>query len=161
MGLINGHLRNPSNSFFKINILGIILNYKQFKFLYSKLDNITNNHKLFEDTILFKGLNNRTGIIEDIIEKGYFLEKGFFSTSFDREVAIEHTKIIYNDEHIKKGWLLEVFCPKNTKGTYLDIHSILNSEKEFLMPRNLKFKLLDIDYKNQVLKIIEKKFLNE
>ena len=69
---------------------------------------------------------------------------------------------VYMENH-DKNYLLKyylAFCPKNTKGVYLDEYSVFNSEKEFLMPRNLKFKLLDTDYKNQVLKMIEENFYN-
>jgi hypothetical protein len=50
-----------------------------------------------------------------IIEyKGEFLERGYCSTSFDKEIARKKAR---------GGWIMEIYAPKGTNGSYLKLYS--------------------------------------
>lgn len=61
-----------------------------------------------------------------------FTEKGFFSSA-----CVE-------DEAWGGGVKMHIFCPKGTKGMYIDPISSCHGEHEFLLQRNSTFRILDL-----------------
>lgn len=121
------------------------------------MDKLTNNYELIENTILYRGLRENLKI-EKIIKSGCFNEKGFWPSSFDKSIAIKHSYTIRNN--IKsKGWIIQIYAPKGSPGVFLQQHSIISSEMEFLMPMDLTFHLFDIDHEKKEVKAIDKKYL--
>ena len=112
-----------------------------------ELSELTIAKQLDEDTILYRGLRETPKIIEYIDNK-CFPEKGFCSTSFDKNTAIMHSYTI-KDNIKTKGWIMQIYAPKNTSGAFLEQHPIIPSEMEFLMPQNLKFHLFDVNYEKK------------
>lgn len=60
-----------------------------------------------------------------------FIDKGYVSTTLDKG-------------EMRGGMKVEIRIPKGTKGIYIEKASYIGSEKEFLLNRGLKFKIIDI-----------------
>lgn len=121
-------------------------------------DSSTNDYPM----TVYRGMNfdvlSKDSPLQDILslknpKDNVFIDKGFISTSSSKQVA-ENFKG-------KKGFLLEINIPPNSK--YLDLHKLskgqkksnmnLQTEKEYLFPRNSKFKVLSFDEKTRVCKV--------
>lgn len=106
-----------------------------------KLDDIAKDDNLLK-VLTLKNKNETT-----------FIDKGFVSTSTSANVA----------ENFKgrNGILLEINVPANSK--YLDLYKLtknndhinsnLKREKEYLFPRNSKFKVLSFDERTRICKV--------
>lgn len=111
---------------------------------------------------VYRGLTfdifNKDADIQDILRlknknESTFIDKGFVSTSTSKDIA-ERFKG-------KNGILLEINVPANSK--YLDLHKLtkgsfhsnnnLKREKEYLFPRNSKFKVISFDERTCVCKV--------
>jgi hypothetical protein len=80
-----------------------------------------------------------------LIRKGEFLERGYCSISFNKEIAREKAKY---------GWVMEIYAPKGTNGSYLKPYSKNPIELEYLLPRNIKFKITYTNLSNKILRVI-------
>jgi len=155
---INSYFRSNHLSS-EISVFGVSLTYSEFMNLCNELDEICYINKLFEDTILYRGLKSNN-TIEKYIKNKEFPEKGFCSTSFDKDIAIEKATIRdKNEKLIDFGWIMEIYAPKNILGAYLHQYSVSPIEQEFLLPRNRYFKILSVDEDKKVFKVVDNKHL--
>lgn len=150
---INRYLRYDPVLFKYIDISGKKIPLREFFSFIKSLDKITIDHYLIEDTILYRGCNSDEKI-EQIINKGRYIERGYCSSSFDKKIA---ENFAINLENNTKGWLIEIYAPKNTPGAFLDRYSYYPREFEFLLPRNSEFIVLEHDRSTKTIKTL---FLN-
>jgi hypothetical protein len=74
---------------------------------------------------------------------GTFTDKAYQSTSLSQEVA---TKFIHNVSKDVPAMTWEVHVPKGSRGAYLstDDKGYSENEHEFLLPRDSKFRILEV-----------------
>ena len=159
--VINNHFRTKGNPFRYKKVSDIKLTYNdQFMFFCKELDKITKSNNLLEDTILYRGLRPNHHI-EKAIKTKSFCERGFCSTTFDKDIAIEKATVKNeNGEIIDFGWIMEIYAPKNTFGGVIMEHSVKPDEIEFLLPRNIIFNIFDCDKEKNILRVLTKNFNN-
>ena len=156
---INSYFRLNPHPFEKISIYGVNLTYDEFLNLCNELDKICSINKLFDDTILYRGIKSND-TIERYIKNKMFPEKGFCSTSFDKDIAIEKATIQDENKNFNDfGWVMEIYAPNGTQGVYLHKYSASPIEQEFLLPRNINFKIFNVDKDRRILKVIDNKYL--
>lgn len=114
--------------------------------------NMTNG--LEQDTILFRGAKfDVSKVVGDSITF-----KGYTSTSFKRSTA----EMYYDFDTITPSlnYTYQILLPKGTKGicsndkSQTDLNSVADNN-EYLLDKNMKFDIVDIDYENQVVTIIK------
>lgn len=158
--VINSYFREKKPFFTYKIISGIKISYNQFILFCNELNKITKRNSLLENTILYRGLKS-SDYVSNSIENGFFCERGFCSTTFDKDIAIEKANVIdENGEIIDFGWLMEIYAPKGTIGGFIAEHSVKPIEMEFLLPRNRNLDIFDINYENKILKVFDKNIYN-
>lgn len=158
--VINNYFRAKGYPFKYKKVSDIKLTYDEFMFFCNELDKITKLNNLFEDTILYRGLKPNQHV-ENAIKTGSFCERGFCSTTFDKDIAIEKATVKdENAEIIGFGWIMEIYALKNTMGGFIMEHSVKPEEIEFLLPRNITFDIFEIDDENKILKVFDKNIYN-
>jgi hypothetical protein len=96
------------------------------------------------DLIVFRG--HTSGEVIDKVKGnlgGTFSDKAYQSTSLSQEVA---TKFLYNVSKKVPAMTWEVHVPKGSRGAYLSTNAAGSSgnEHEFLLPRDSKFRILEV-----------------
>lgn len=129
----------------EIYIDDVSLDNNKFQWVISHLDYLVKEHSLFENTILYRGIDS-IDHLERFQEGELIWDLGYCSTSFDVKVA----EGIFKGSN---GWLMEIHCLKGTKGVFLAKHSRMPLEFEFLLPRNQKFIIFEIDDLNRKFKV--------
>ncbi len=115
----------------------------------ANMDNaIEKSTGLLENTTIYRG-----GELEDIhLNVGDHRKfKKYISTSFQRPIAEGFQNMREN------RFLYVIRCPKGTKGICGKSDVFENkwdSEHEYLLPRNIGYTVLDIDYDNRVIEIL-------
>ena len=101
---------------------------------------------LQQDTVLYRGghFNIHTRVGDTVSFKGYQ------STSFSRATAES-----YNEEK-SDGMTYVIHAPKGTKGIVGNDYRFENGdwEHEYVLPRNTKMKVVNIDYDNMVCEVV-------
>lgn len=85
---------------------------------------------LKHNIVLWRGSRMKTGIPD------HFTDKGFMSTSIDRDIALDYNKV-------SKCCLFEIHVPKGTKVIPLGTCSGSSDEMEVLLPRNGSYTVLN------------------
>lgn len=99
---------------------------------------------LAQDTILYRGGHWDTTLKKG--DKGTF--KGYSSTSYSNEDMGMFSG--FGEER----YTMEIYADKGTKGISInDTFGGLSGEKEFLLPRNQNYEVIEVDNKNRVAKI--------
>lgn len=122
---INGNLRGGPKPFNEAEFWGNLQDAggKELVRNVKNLDAATKKHKLKKDTTVFRGV---TGDGWDLKR---WEDRGFTSTSLSPTVAGSFGNVV-----------MAINLPKGTKGY---AHLGMNGEYEFLLPRNMKYKLVD------------------
>ena len=127
------------------------------KLSYEDLDRVKHIDKtidkstgLEQDTTLYMGAE----LINIHLKPGdHSRLKGYTSTSFQEKIADNFIKRHHKDNRFK----FIIRAPKGTKGlcanaeTFKDVS--FHDEHEYLLPRNIGYTVLDIDYENNVIEI--------
>lgn len=128
----------------------------------SNIDNAIDKYKLEKDLVLYRGIDTPTLIEQAIGEKkwtrnedaisGYLKNKtienkAFTSTSLSQKEAS-------NFGLGNNSCILRINAPAGTKGAYIDTVSKISKEKEFLLARNINFKINRIKFDNRIERFI-------
>lgn len=133
---INGRLRKPES--FKVDEGRRVLIDGQIKVL----DGAIKKTRMDRDAVVWRGirLGTKDRAFADQFEPGFvFTEDGFASFSLDRQMAVDFSR----GEGRKRIELM--FRTKLLKGDNALLLSGRNSESELLLPRGLKFRVVDVD----------------
>lgn len=103
------------------------------------LDNALNNNQLGYDLQLFRHIDY--GEFIALQQESEF--KSYVSTSISE----------YATDNFGEGYKLVINSPKETKGFYVGEHSTHPSEKEFMVARNTKYKILNVDRDRGILEL--------
>lgn len=128
--IVNNCLRNHEGKWNSELEDKYALDSSQFKNIVKDLDN--NQVKLVEDCILYRGLKDNAKKFK-IGQK--IPNKGYVSTSFDKEVAEYFAE--------KNGTILHIDSFKGTKSVYIRQNSKYPEQVEFLLPRNTELVIYD------------------
>ncbi|QWQ39299.1 hypothetical protein KMP11_02950 [Gemella sp. zg-570] len=129
-GKINNYLRNKD--------LGGVRNAK-FEDVVQALDAVLESNRLGYDLKLYRYTGKEE--FKALQEGDYF--KNYVSTSIHRT----------RTEHFGDGYKLIIQTPGHTKGYYIGKNSENDYEKEFLVHRNTRYKILNIDEKKGILEM--------
>lgn len=141
------------NNYLRFNQLGKVPE-ATIKNTINYIESALNKFELDKDIVLYRGIDVPT-IIEQVIgEKKYsrdvniinsylknttFTDKGFVSTSISKKEAINFG--MGNGRAV-----MRINVPSGTKGAYIDEVSRIKREKEFLLNRNVTFKINNVKY---------------
>ncbi|HFU4518354.1 TPA: phage minor capsid protein [Streptococcus suis] len=103
------------------------------------LDNALNNNRLNHDLQLFRHTSYEE--FNALQQDSEF--KAYVSTSISE----------YATDNFGEGYKLVINSPKETKGLYIGEHSTHPSEKEFMLARNTKYKILNVDRDRGILEL--------
>lgn len=111
------------------------------------LDRTIKNYNLQEDIVTYKGTSS---LYYDKYKEGeVFILKDFNSTSIDKQISDR----VFKDK--ENPYMLEIRVPKGTKGMYLGRNSANSTEKEFLIDRNTKYKVISKENNYMILEVIK------
>lgn len=97
------------------------------------LDSAVKSSRVPEDTMLFRGMGSSSGI--DKLSPGTeFVDHSFVSTSIDGHVADTFTEGSHT--------IARIFAPKGSSGLYMSSNSQYSEEKEVLLPRGQRYRIL-------------------
>ena len=141
------------NNYLRFNQLGKVPE-ATIKNTINYIESALNKFELDKDIVVYRGIDVPT-IIEQVIgEKKYsrdvniinsylknttFTDKGFVSTSISKKEAI-------NFGMGSGRAVMRINIPSGTKGAYIDEVSKIKREKEFLLNRNVTFKINNVKY---------------
>lgn len=111
------------------------------------LDELIDNNELKQDVILWRGYTSEEDTSDEKIRRlvGTNLpDKGFKSTSVLETVAQRFINISTN-QSTKAWFLLKIIAKKGNKGVYVDKLAKSMREKEFLLKRESKFKVINVE----------------
>jgi hypothetical protein len=120
----------------------------------SKLDKVLKRHRAPEDITVHTGIgydprNKRNA-------KGIVHHPAYLSTSLDKKAAVKFSEKATSSVYQKtptSGEIhfhtLSVNVPKGHPGAYVDHHSSVPGEKEFILPRNTKMKMVEHHQKKE------------
>lgn len=120
---INNYLRDSSNITNELEL-------KKVKKCVSEIDKVLSNNNLNENLILYRSVSKKEF---EYWKKSSTLET-YKSTSL-------YEKIYGIFDH---GYKIKINAPAETKGYYIGNHSLFDNEKEFLLHRGQKYKILNI-----------------
>ncbi|WP_423363387.1 ADP-ribosyltransferase [Mycoplasma sp. P36-A1] len=98
---------------------------------------------LKDDVITFRGTNSK--YYNDINVGEKFKEKIFYSTTLDENMALE----------FKEDVILEIYVPKNSRCCYIGEQSLSPDEKELLLDKDTKYKLLKKEKDKIILEVVD------
>lgn len=130
--LINKYLRGATSEQEDKDI-----EFYQIKQQIKEMDRALSKNKLGDDLVLYRGVSKEeydAWLNNEIL-------KSYKSTSISEETF----------EHFGDGYRIIIHAPENTKGFYIGEHSAFKEEKEFLIHRGQKYKILS--NKNGVLEV--------
>lgn len=104
------------------------IEYYQVKQSIKEIDRALSRNKLGQDLVLYRGVSS-----EEYIS---WLNTNFIDTYKSTSISKETFK------HFGDGHRIIIHAPKSTKGFYIGNHSNYRSEKEFLIHRGQKYKIL-------------------
>ncbi|MGL6299001.1 MAG: ADP-ribosyltransferase [Methanobacteriaceae archaeon] len=104
----------------------------EFKNVYTSLD--AGIIELSKKTVLYRGIKNIKPENFYIGEKIY--DRGYQSTTFDKEVAIDYAE--------ENGSVIKIKAGKRTLGIYIRQHSLYPEELEFLLRRKTTLNIYNI-----------------
>lgn len=141
------------NNYLRFNQLGKVPE-ATIKNTINYIESALNKFEIDKDIVVYRGIDVPT-IIEQVIgEKKYsrdvniinsylknttFTDKGFVSTSISKKEAINFG--MGNGRAV-----MRINIPSGTKGVYIDEVSRIKREKEFLLNRNVTFKINNVKY---------------
>ena len=128
---INSYLRGQEDNF-------LDMTKPQIENYIESLDKISGQSMLTQNTKLFRGTDMT--YFEDMKVGDTFESKSYFSTSTS---CIEALNFISDEE--KDPCLLEINAPEGSKGFFVAPVSRYKDEKEFLLPKENKYKILSIE----------------
>lgn len=128
---INSFLRGQEDNF-------LDMTKPQIENYIESLDKISGQSMLKQNTKLFRGTDMT--YFEDMKVGDTFESKSYFSTSTS---CIEALNFISDEE--KDPCLLEINAPEGSKGFFVAPVSRYKDEKEFLLPKENKYKILSIE----------------
>lgn len=134
--IVNDCLRNHSGRWNSTLEKEYGLNDNQFKNMVKNLDN--NQVKLVECAVLYRGFENN---IDEFFIGQKISDKGYASTSFDKEVAKYYAG--------SQGTIIHVYVLKGTRGVYIRQYSQRPHEVEFLLPRCTELEVYKINIKTR------------
>lgn len=106
------------------------------------LDQILDKSPLTADTTVYRGLNARDEIVNDLVNGGIYSDKGYTSTSTTDKIG--HEWIAYSDEN-RTPVLMEIKLPAGFKAHKLDYNALgshsFSNESEVVLPHGTKFKV--------------------
>lgn len=113
------------------------LDKKEIQAKISELDKIFKNVELDEPATVFRGLGEETFALmkNDLVEGAEFSMTGFTSTSHDQ-------KVVDTFARGKHTATMEIRLPKGAKALALENHSNFKAEKEVLLNRDTKFRVV-------------------
>ena len=113
-----------------------------------------------KDTTIYRGVRSGKKWISDLGEGDIIEDSSFVSTSLDKDQAELFARDAMTGK-VGSGALFEIKAKRGQKGGYLDIneiHTYHKGEQEFLLPRNTKLEIENINREGKVpivtLKII-------
>lgn len=110
------------------------------------IDSALKNLTIGKNLILYRGVSQDEFL--SISENDTW--QTFLSTSISKEVASGFGL----DDYGESGFVVEIHAPANTKGTYLGHHSSVSHEKEMLLQRNQKYKIINASLNNLILEVL-------
>lgn len=128
---INSYLRGQEDNF-------LDMTKPQIENYIESLDKISSQSMLTQNTKLFRGTDMT--YFEDMKVGDTFESKSYFSTSTS---CIEALNFLSDEE--KDPCLLEINAPEGSKGFFVAPVSRYKDEKEFLLPKENKYKILSIE----------------
>lgn len=102
--------------------------------LADNVDKALESSKIGKDLVLYRGVSQKE--FELLKENDSW--NTFLSTSINKDVASGFG----TEDYGGSGFVVEIQAPSNTKGMYLGHHSSVSHEKEMLLQRNQKYKIL-------------------
>jgi hypothetical protein len=121
------------------------------------LDQALQRASLPEDMVLYRGVNPPLweAMKSDpkyVTPGKMFPGKGFTSTTYDQATAWKYASEKANDAD--EIAMIEVLAPKGTPALSLEAHSYSPSDKDILINRNTKFKVIEARKDGNVMRLI-------
>lgn len=123
--------------------------YKDINKITKELDNIMQKFVLEDDIIVFKGANKK--YFENLEVGQIFEPKYFFSTSVDKTIA---EKFIQDKRNIDNPIMIYIKVPKESKSIYVGHDSGWAYNKEVILDRNTKYKVVEIQDNKLILEVV-------
>ena len=120
---INNYLRDSSNITNELEL-------KKAKKCINEIDKVLSNNNLNENLILYRNVNKKEF---EYWKKSNTLETYKSTSLYERIYGI-----------FDYGYKIKINAPAETKGYYIGDHSLFDNEKEFLLHRGQKYKILNI-----------------
>lgn len=120
---INNYLRDSSNITNELEL-------KKAKKCINEIDKVLSNNNLNENLILYRSVNKKEF---EYWKKSNTLETYKSTSLYERIYGI-----------FDYGYKIKINAPAETKGYYIGDHSLFDNEKEFLLHRGQKYKILNI-----------------
>ena len=114
-----------------------------------KLDKLFYKFKLEDDIMVFKGAN--ASYFKDLKVGVNFEPKYYFSTSVDRKVA---EGFLNNKRNQLNSLMIEIKVPRNSKCIYVGEDSGWLNHKEIILPRDTKYRVLNVSGGKLELEVI-------
>lgn len=124
-----------------------------------KLDNDTKNkmkvidkeiskNQVDKDIVVYRGVDAKD--FDYYNYKDIITDSAYVSTSFSQKIAKEFSN--YNNN----PYMLKILVPKGTNALLIGTNTgLLFNEQELLLPRNLKYKVIDKSNKEMIIKVIK------
>jgi hypothetical protein len=122
---------------------------------------ITQAPKLAKDTLTYRGIwgQKETAFFTGLKPGDTFTDSAFVSTSLNEQIAKNFARY----DKANGGVILEIVNPKGTTGvfpiaqrvTVTEKQVAVNSENEWLLPRNTKFEVISVDGRRVKVKVSE------
>lgn len=121
------------------------------------LDQALQRASLPEDMVLYRGVSPKIWELMKSDPKytkpgKIFPAKGFTSTTYDQATAWRHASEKANDAD--EIAMIEVLAPKGTPALSLEAHSYSPEDREVLINRNTKFKVIEARKDGNVMRLI-------
>jgi hypothetical protein len=116
-------------------------------FMTSHLDAVLGKTPTDRDLIVFRGANSHK-LVDQVKDNvgGTFTDKAYLSTSPSKDVAKQFMAQVSSSRQPKLMW--EIHVPKGSRGAYVSTNDKGSdeNEQEFLLPRDSKFRILEVNH---------------
>lgn len=121
------------------------------------LDQALQRANLPDDMVLYRGVSPMIwelmkSVPKYMIPGEIFPAKGFTSTTYDRARAWKYASEKAND--VDEIAMIEILAPKGTPALSLEAHSYSPEDREILINRNTKFKVIEARKDGNVMRLI-------
>jgi hypothetical protein len=129
----------------------------EIKFMAEQIELALNHASLPEDMLLYRGVCPQIWMIMKA-DPGYaapgneIIPKGFLSSTYDRSTAYKYaTKNAKDSDEIA---MIEILAPKGTKALSIEKHSQSPEDREILINRATRFKVVEARKYGNVMRLI-------